>query len=147
MAGTTYDKTKDVTIIGGVNHPGVNDVVIKIDFSELNVAAADDNWKVFTLQDGWILYDGYTRIPTASASTATVDVGTAEDGTELDAAIDISVAAADWTVMDTLVSGTPIIVTADGYIWLDMNTAAVTDGVLEIWLRILAAPGQDHDGI
>lgn len=147
MAGTTYDKTKDVTIIGGVNHPGVNDVVIRMDFSELNVAAADDNWKVFTLQDGWILYDGYTRIPTASASTATVDVGTAEDGTELDAAIDISVAAADWTVMDTLVSGTPIIVTADGYIWLDMNTAAVTDGVLEIWLRILAAPGQDHDGI
>jgi hypothetical protein len=146
MAGTTYDKTKEVEVVGGVLKPGLNNVLITIDFTKMNVAAAGDNWKIFALQDGWILYDGYTRVG-ASASAATVDIGTAEDGVELDTAIDISSAAADWTVMDTLVSGTPIIVTADGFIWLDFNSATVSDGKLEIWLVILAAPGEDQDGI
>jgi len=142
MAGTTYDMTKRVEVTGEVV-PGISPITIKIDFAKLPVAASGDNWKIFAIKDGWVLYDGYTRVPVASASTATVDVGTAEDGTQLDAAIDISVAATDITVMDTLVAGTPIVVTADGYIWLDFNTAAVSDGTLEIHLLILAMPGED----
>jgi hypothetical protein len=142
MAGTTYDMTKKVEVIGEVTN-GLAFVTIKLDFTKLPVAAADDNWQVLALKDGWILYDGYTRIPTASSSTATVDIGTAEDGTELDAAVDLSSAATDPTVMDTLVAGTPIIVTADGYIWLDFNTASVSDGTMEIHLLIAALPGED----
>ena len=146
MAGTTYDMTKEVEVIGELS-PGVSPILIKIDFTKLNVAASGDNWKIFTVKDGWILWDGFTKIPTASSSAATVDIGTAEDGTQLDTAIDISTGAADWTKMDTLVDGTKIIVAADGYIWLDFNDAAVTDGVLEILLFIGTAPGEDQDGL
>lgn len=144
MAGTTYDMTNSagIEVMGEVG-PGLSPIRIQIDFAKTPVAAADENWKVFALREDWILYDGYVKC-SASSSTATVDIGTAEDGTELDAAIDISTALTDWTVMDTLVAGTPIIVTADGYIWLDFNTAAVTDGTLDIFLLILGAPGEEH---
>ena len=146
MAGTTYDKTTptgQLEVLGGNVYPGLNSIRIKIDFSKTPVAAAGDNWKVLKLGNGWQLLDGKTRVPTASTSTATLDIGTAEDGTELDAAIDLSVQATGWTDMDTLVSGSPIEVTADGYIWFDFNTAAVSDGTLEVWLLIQVAPGED----
>lgn len=145
MAGTTYDYTlrrPGIEQIGEVC-PGINTVTIKIDFQKLNVAASDENWKILAVKDGWILYDGYTRVPVASDSVATVDVGTAEDGTELDTAIDLSSQATDITVMDTLVAGTPIIITADGWIWLDFNSAAVTNGTLEFHLLIWAPPAED----
>lgn len=143
MAGTTYDKTRVVKPLGLIA-PGIRPIYMKIDFSKTPTLAADENWEILKVRDGWILYDGYTKVSIASASTATVDIGTAEDGTQLDTAIDISTLAADWTVMDTLVAGTPIIITADGYIWLDFNTAAVTDGVLEILLFIACGPNDDE---
>ena len=146
MAGTTYDKTVptgQLEVLGGAVKPGFNVVVIKLDFSKTPVAAAGDNWKLFQLNEGWELLNGYTRLSTASTSTATVDIGTAEDGTELDTAVDLSTASTDWQAMDTLVAGTPILVTADGYIWLDFNTAAVSDGTLDIMLQIVVAPEQD----
>lgn len=147
MAGTTYDMTKKVEVIGE-QKPGTFPVLIRIDFSKLPVAAAGDNWKVLAIKDGWILKCGYTRMSTDSTSTGTIDIGTQEDGVELDAAFDVDAGSqSDWTVMDTLVEGTPIIVTADGYIWLDFNTAVIEDGVFEILLEIFCAPGSDHDGI
>lgn len=146
MAGTTYDMTKQVEV-SGMTKPGIFPILIKIDFSKLNVAASDDNWKIFAVKDGWILWDGFTKVATVSASIATVDVGTAEDGTQLDTAIDISSAATDWTKMDTLKDGTKIIIAADGYIWLDFNSAAVTDGTLDILLFFGTAPGEDLEGL
>ena len=145
MAGTTYDMTKHPKIqrFGTIN-PGINVVKIRIDFTKTPVAAAGDNWKIFELKEEWILMGGWTRNVTASSSAATVDIGTAEDGTELDTAVDISTALTVWTAMDTMVVETEIIMTADGYIWLDFNDAAVTDGDLEIMLLILVEPGNDQ---
>jgi len=146
MAGTTYDKTNptgQLEVLGGNIYPGLNVVRIKIDFSKTPVAAAGDNWKVLKLGNGWQLVNGHTRVPVASTSTATLDIGTAEDGTELDTAIDLSTQATAWTAMDTLVAGTPILISADGFIWFDFNTAAVDDGTLEVRLEILVAPGED----
>lgn len=143
MAGTTYDMSAHPKIerLGDVK-PGVNYLQIKIDFTKTPVDAADDNWKILKVSDEWIFLAGFTR-NTASSSTATVDVGTAEDGTEFDTAIDISTALTSWTVMDTLKDGTAVIITADGYIWLDFNTAAVTDGVLEFLFVIACGAGDD----
>ena len=147
MAGTTYDKTTpggQLEVLGTIR-PGFNVIVVKMDFSKTPVAAAGDNWKILKLNEGWKLHCGYTRLSTASTSTATVDIGTAEDGTELDTAVDLSTAATDWQAMDTLVQGTPILITDDGYIWLDFNTATVSDGTLDIWLEIVVGPEQDSE--
>jgi len=148
MAGTTYDMTNNDKIrILGETSPGISPILITIDFTVTPVNATDDNWKILELKDNWILHSGFTRC-TASSSAATVDIGTAEDGTELDTAIDISSALTDWTVMDTLKDGTKVIITDDpGYIWLDFNSAAVSDGILEILLYIQTAPGEDHEGL
>ena len=146
MAGTTYDKCKDVEV-SGITTPGIFPILIKIDFSKLPSAASGDNWKIFAVKDGWILWDGFTKVTTASSSVATIDIGTAEDGTQLDTAIDVSTQATDWTKMDTLVDGTKIIIAADGYIWLDINDAAITDGTLDILLFFGTAPGEDQEGL
>ena len=143
MAGTTYDKTKGRLQVLGTVKPGFNAIVIQIDFSKTPVLAADENWKILDLNEGWELMNGYTRLSVASTSVATVDIGTAEDGTELDTAVDVSVQATDWQAMDTLVAGTPILIAADGYIWLDFNGAAISDGTLDIFLQIVCAPNQD----
>lgn len=144
MAGTTYDMSAHPKIqrLGDVK-PGVNYLYVKIDFTKTPVAAADENWKILKIADEWIFLAGFTRNPTASTSTATVDVGTAEDGTEFDTAIDISTGLTTWTVMDTLKDGTAVVITADGYVWLDFNTAAVTDGNLEFLFIVATGPGDD----
>ena len=144
MAGTTYDMTKN-PLIGryGTIKPGHNVIKISIDFTKTPVAAADENWKIYELKEEWILAGGWTRNTTASSSTATVDLGTGEDGTQLDTAIDISTALTVWTAMDTMVAETEIIISADGYLWLDFNTAAITDGNLEFLFVILVEPGND----
>ena len=141
-----YDKTNptgQIEVLGANMYPGLNSIRMLFDFSKTPVAAAADDWKVLKLGAGWQLLDGKTRVPVASTSTATLDIGTAQNGTELDAAIDLSTQATGWTDMDTLVSGSPIEVTADGFIWFDFNTAAVSDGTLEVWLLIQVAPGED----
>jgi len=143
MAGITFDKTNGELEVLGTVRPGFNSIVIKIDFSKTPVTTIGDNWKVLALNEGWELLNGYTRLSTASTSAATIDIGTAEDGTELDTAVDVSTQATDWQAMDTLVAGTPILVTADGYIWLDVNTATISDGTLDIYLQIICAPTQD----
>ena len=146
MAGTTYDKTSptgQLEVYGDIK-PGFNVLVFKIDFSKTPALAAGDNWKILAVKDHWELFNGYTRLTTASTSAGTVDIGTAEDGVELDAAVDVSVAAADWQAMDTLIAGTPILVAADGFIWLDFNDAAVSDGTLDIKLQIIVPPDSDN---
>ena len=142
MAGTTYDYTDSGAIdVMGEPTSGISAVRISIDFAKQNVAASGDNWYVYALKEGWILLYGFCKC-TESSSAATVDIGVSEDGTELDTAVDISTALTDWTVMDTL-AGTPVIITDDGYIWLDFNSASVSDGTLDILLYIAAAPGED----
>jgi len=137
-----YDKTKEVEVLGEIS-PGFNFITIKIDFNKVPAKATDDDWKVFVLNNNWVLLNGYTQIPVASTSLGTIDIGTAQDGTELDTAIDISTGATGMTAMDTLLYNAAIVITADGYIYLRFNTAPVLDGVLEIHLEILAAPTED----
>ncbi len=144
MAVSTTNMTKHPKIqrYGTIN-PGHNLIKIVIDFSKTSVDTADDDWTILNINDDWILGGGWTRMSTASTSAATCDIGTAGDGTELDTAIDLSSATTTWTAMDTMVVETEIIPTADGYIFLNFNSAAVSDGVLEILLTILVEPGND----
>lgn len=145
MAGTEYDMTKHPKIqrFGTVN-PGINVLKFSIDFTKTPVNAADDDWKIYEFKEEWILMGGWARNTSASTSAATVDIGTAADGTELDTAVDISTALTVWTAMDTMVVETEIIMTADTGLYLNFNAAAVSDGNLEIMLLVLVEPGNDQ---
>ena len=127
---------------GGTPSPGEFYLYKKVDFSEDPMAAVGDDFKLAGTKDGWLIKDSYFRMPVASTSAGTVDVGTAQDGTELDTAIDVDGANTAWAAM-TPTNAVPVEVTADGFIWLDCNTAAIEDGVIEFMFCIMAAPGDD----
>lgn len=140
MATTTDLRSEGM----GTPGPGLFYLYAKVDFTEHPMAAASDDHKILAVQDGWIIVDSWYRMPTASTSTGTIDIGTAQNGTEIAAAVDADGALTAWT------QGTPqydggaeVEITADGSIWLDCNTAAITDGVLEVLLLCVAAPGDD----
>ncbi len=127
----------------GTPCPGEFYIYSKIDFSKTPMSAVGDDFKLSAIKDGWLIKDSYFRMLTASTSAGTVDVGTAQNGTELDTAIDVDGANTAWAAM-TPTNASPVEVTADGFIWLDCNTAAIEDGILELMFCIMAAPGDDE---
>ena len=144
MAGTTYDMVNEVERLGDIK-TGLNYLYIKIDFSKTPVSASGDNWKIARIRDGWLFKGSYFRMATDSTSAATIDVGTTEDATDLDSAIDVDGGTQTaWTVM-TPTDAVPVEVSADGYIWLDFNSAAISDGMIEFLFTILAEPGSDSE--
>ena len=125
----------------------------KVDFAKQNMGINDD-LRLFKVKDKWVLRNGYTRCLVASGVANTIDLGTAQNGTELDAAANAN-SAGDWLQMDTLgivvvddtvdVNVTQIPITADGYIWLDNNTAAASSGIFEVMLEVMVGPN-DAEG-
>ncbi len=137
----TYDLTAQEVV--GNSATGLFYIYASIDFSEHNTAAANDDIKIARTRDGWLFLGAFFRMPTDSTSAATVDVGTAQNGVELDTAIDLDAGTqTGWTAM-TPTYASPVEVTSDGYIWLDINTAACTDGVLQMMFIVMAGPGED----
>ena len=110
----------------------------KVDFSKQNMGINDD-LRLFQVRDKWVLCQGLWRCLVASGVANTIDVGTSQNGTELTAAENAN-SANDWTAMDTLKNYTPIALTADGYIWLDNNTAAASAGIFEVAILCFAGP-------
>ena len=125
----------------------------KVDFNKQPLGINDD-LRLFKIKDKWVLRNGYTRCLVASGVANTIDLGTAQNGTELDTAANAN-SAGDWLQMDTLgivivddtadVNVTQIPVTADGYVWLDNNTAAASSGVFEVMLEVMVSPN-DAEG-
>lgn len=113
----------------------------RIDFSKHPMSAVGDDFKIFETKDSWLIVDSRGRMPTASTSTGTIDIGTTQNGTDIDAAIDADGALTAWFAGDAL--NAAAVACADGNIWLDCNTAAITDGVLEVFLTVLAPPNDD----
>jgi len=127
----------------GDSKPGLFYIYSKVDFAKYPMAAIGDDFKLAGTKDGWLFLGAFFRMLTVSTSAGTVDVGTAQDGVELDTAIDVSGANTAWAAM-TPTYAAPVEVTADGHIWLDCNTAAIEDGVLELMFIVMAAPGDDE---
>jgi hypothetical protein len=110
----------------------------KVDYGKQNMGINDD-LKLFKVKDKWLLLRGFCRNLVASGVASTIDLGTAQNGTELDAAFNTN-SASDWTIMDTLKGGGEIALTADGYIWADNNVAAATSGEFEVMIEVYAGP-------
>lgn len=124
---------------------GIFPLYVKIDFSTPahKLAAAADYLVVAKLLKNWIILDSYYKMPTASTSAATIDIGTTYDGSgqEVAAGVDISTGLTGWT-QGSLLSGALEIVDADSYLTVEALSAAISDGVLEILL--LVAAGMDE---
>ena len=115
----------------------------KVDYAKQNMGINGD-LRLFKVKDKWLLLRGFCRNLVESGVASTVDIGTAQNGTELDAAFDTN-SASDWTIMDTLKGGGEISLTADGYIWVDNNVAAATSGQFEVCIEVYAGP-DDAEG-
>ena len=123
--------------------PGSNWFHIKVDFT-LQPGEIDDIYKLCEVKNHWILKSGFFRatVDTGTA-TATWDTGTSSAGTELDAAADCSTATDTWIRFDTLDDDGPIAITADGYLWGQVNTAAAKAGSIDLMIEIVVAPGDE----
>ena len=117
-------------------------IYLKVDFSKCNISTAND-YKIGRVADGWLFLGSFFRMPTDSTSAGTIDIGTTQSGTDLDATIDVDAGSqAGWTAM-TPTYAAPVEVAADGYMWLEANAAAINDGVLEMMFVVMAAPNED----
>jgi len=135
---SVYDYYKEHQSPSPSPKPGTFWMYARVDFSKQNMGINDDI-RLFQVRDKWMLLRGFSRCVSASGVANTLDIGTAQNGTELDTAFNAN-SAGDWTIMDTLKSGGEIALTSDGYIWLDNNTAAASSGVCDFLIEVLASP-------
>jgi len=134
----TYDYYKEHQSPSPSPKPGVFWLYAKVDFGKQNLGINDVN-KIFQTRDKWLLLRGFWRCLTASGAAATMDIGTSSGGQELSAG-ESNNSAGDWTIMDTLKSAGEIALTADGYIYLENLTAAVSSGIFEVAIEVYAGP-------
>ena len=142
MATFDYRKTPNA-IRPATPKPGINLFYTKIDFSDRNLAA-NDTLELMPIKDGWIITDSYYRFSTASTSTGTADLGTSSGGQEIAAAVDVDGALTAWTVGTITEEGAAVAeVTADGHIFYECLTQPITDGIFELMIEVIIAPGDD----
>jgi len=133
-----YDYYKEHQSPSPPPKPGTFWLYCNFDYGKQNMGINDDA-RIFQVRDKWVLLRGFSRCLVASGVASTIDIGTAQDGTELDTAFDTN-SAGDWTIMDTLKSAGEISLTSDGYIWADNNTAAASSGIFEVAIEVYAGP-------
>ena len=118
-------------------------IYINIDFSKVPITCTTNDYKIARTAHGWLILGSFFRMPTDSTCGATVDIGTAASGTELDTAIDVDAGTqTGWTAM-TPTYAAPVEINSDGHIWLEAETVDITDGVLQMMFIVMAAPDED----
>lgn len=112
----------------------------KINFSEYPTNAVGDSIRCGKVRDGWVIKDSWYRMPVASTSTGTVDIGFGAAGqTDIAATVDLDGALTGWTRGTITTDGNAELeITADEHLVLTVDTAVATDGVLEIMYQVMA---------
>ncbi|MFA9408739.1 MAG: hypothetical protein ACERKJ_07870 [Candidatus Dadabacteria bacterium] len=116
--------------------PGSNWFFFRINWTETPFLQ-NDTAKICEVKDHWILKSGFTRATVATSGAASMDIGTATTGQEIDTAIAIDSGTDTWLKMDGATDNTPIAITADGHIFIEVLDAAVDDGITDIMLEII----------
>ena len=112
----------------------------RVDFSEYPTLATGDSIRIGKVKDGWIIMNSYWRMPTASTSTGTADIGFGAAGqSDIVSAADLSGANTDWTA-GTITGGAELNITADEHLVITVDTAVATDGILEVMYEVVAYP-------
>ena len=119
----------------------------KLDFSR-NPLGIGDSAKIMKLKDKWIVGDSYWRQTTASTAANTYDIGTVDASsfasTDQGIGAGLASSASDWAQGVPDRDANQIILTEDRYVFVENLTAAVTDGVLEVMLEIIAGPDDNE---
>jgi len=131
---------------GGNPCPGTFWMSFKIDFSEYPTLATGDSIRCGKVRDGWLITDSYYRMPVASTSTGTVDIGFGAAGqVDIATAVDLDGSLLTWTRGTITVDGAAELeITADEHLVLTVDTAVATDGVLEVLYQVMASPDQNE---
>ena len=105
------------------------------------VMAAGDDFRILKVRDKWVIRDSYWRIISAFDATTSIDIGTAVGGNQILSA-QTTVTASDWAqgAIDSDDNTAPL--TADGYIWVELNTATPTTGIIEVMIEMVAGPDE-----
>ena len=120
--------------------PGIFPLYCKIDFKKHPLAASGDYLVVAKTLTNWIILDSFYKMPTDSTSTTLLDIGFDYDGSGHDVVDGIDADAGSqsgWT-QGTIKSGAIKIEDADSYLCVEAETAAISDGILEILLLVAA---------
>lgn len=126
----------------GSHKPGSNWFFIRVDFTKQNCASGDV-LKLMEVKNHWILKSGFSRVSTAANGAATGDFGTSSAGNEIDADIDLDSATDTWLRSDTLDDDGPIALTADGFLYLEVKSAACSSGIIDLMIEIIIP----HDNV
>lgn len=113
----------------------------RVDFSEYPTLATGDSIRIGKVKDGWIIMNSYWRMPTASTSTGTADIGFGAAGqVDIVTAADLDGGNTDWTV-GTITGGTELNITASNeHLVITVDAAVATDGILEVMYEVVAYP-------
>ena len=136
MATYEYYKRKDTGSYIPAMKPGSNWVFIRVQ-PALQPMAISDVLKIFPVKNHWIIKNGFTRISTPTTAAALGDIGTTSGGNELDTNLDLDNAADTWIRFDSGDDDAPVAITADGYLYFECLSAAIYDGVIDIYFEVI----------
>lgn len=122
---------------------GSNWFFIRIDFSKQPTVVGDD-LKLCEIKAGSILKSGFTRTMSPTLGAVTIDFGTAQNGVEIINAIAAN-GTDTWVRAGTLDDDGPITITADGYLWAEVNGATPNYGIVDLLLEVVVAGNADID--
>ena len=122
-------------------------IYAKLDFSKQPLGIGDSA-KIGTVKDQWVISDSYWRQTVASTAGNTYDIGTVDAtayaSTDQGIGVGLASAASDWAQGVPDRDGDQIILTEDRIVFVENLTAAVTDGILEVLLEIIAGPDDNE---
>jgi hypothetical protein len=121
----------------------------KIDFSKYPTTTIGDWIFGGKVADGWLVRDSWYRMPTASTSVGTVDIGFGAAGqSDIASAVDLDGSLLTWTQGTiTSVGNAELEITANEHFVLTVDTAVATDGVLEVMYLVMAGIDENTPSI
>jgi len=127
-------------LAGGNPKTGSFWMTARINFSDYPTVTVGDSIRIGKVKDGWLIRDSWYRMPTASTSTGTVDIGFGAAGQiDIASAVDLDGSLLTWT-QGTIQGdgGVELEITADEHLVLTVDTAVATDGILEVMYEVIA---------
>jgi hypothetical protein len=119
----------------------------KLDFAKTPILD-DGSAKILNVKDKWVIRDSYWRCTVASTGSSTFDIGidpVAGGYAHTDHSIlaDGASSAGNWA-QGTIDPDSTVSITVDSIVFVEIEVADITDGVLEVMLEVMAGPDDNE---